>query len=109
MIMEDLTDVFNYILKQTVHFYIERKNYLENIDRTERVPKNITKQEIHRAYLSSLYAMIEELQLNELYINEKVVLSDDVEQTSKELFNNIIYPQMKSALNNQGVTVINNE
>lgn len=106
--MEDLTNVFNYIFGHTVQFYIERKNYLENIGNVEIVPKNITKQEIHRAYLSSLYAIIVELQQDELLINEKVVLSDDVEQTSKELFKNI-YPQIESALISEGVDVINNE
>lgn len=109
MRVNNLTNVFDYIFTQTVNFYIERKNYLENIGMLECVPKNITKQEIHRAYLSSLYSIILELQQNELYIYDAVVLSDEVNNTSLQLFENKIYPQIESSLINKGVKVINNE
>ena len=106
MIVENLTNVFNYIFKQTLEFYVERKNYLENIGRVEVVPKCITKNEIYRAFLASLYVIIMELQQNELHIYDVVVLSDDVEQTSLDLFEKTVYPQMKSALNEQRILVV---
>lgn len=104
--MENLTNEFNYIFKQTVDFYIDRKNYIENIGHVEVVPKRITKDEIKRAYFASIYAFIIELQCNELFIHNVVVLSDSVEQTATKLFNDELYPYMEAYLNTKGIAVI---
>ena len=106
--MEDLTKEFNYIFTQTVEFYIDRKNYIENIGRTEVIPKSITKEEIKRAYYASIYALIITLQSNELFINGVVILSDSVEQTASQVFDNKLYPLMESYLiNTKGISVTN--
>ena len=105
--MENLTNAFNYIFRQTVIFYVDRKNYLENFGSVELVPKSVTKSEIYRAYLASLYAIILELQQNELLIYDIVILSDDVEQTSRNLFEKTVYPLIESYLREQGIRVTN--
>lgn len=106
--MEDLTKEFNYIFTLTVDFYIERKHFIENIGHLERVPKSITKDEIKRAYFASIYALILELQCDELIIGNDVILSDSVEQSASQLFNEKLYPQMEAYLmNSKGVNVTN--
>lgn len=103
--MKDLTKEFNYIFTQTVEFYVDRKNYLENIGHVEVVPKRITKDEIKRAYFASIFALIIELQCDELRINNVVILCDSVEQSATKPFNDISYPYMEAYLRAKGIDV----
>lgn len=107
--MNNLTNEFDFIFEMTVNQYIERKNFIENIGKTSIVPKNITKTEIYRAYMASIYALIIELQCNELLIHDIVILSDSPFETSRQLFEGTLYPRMASCLRQKGIEVINPE
>ena len=106
IIMKNLTQEFNYIFKQTIDYYVNRKKFMENIGSVEVVPVKITKNEITRAYFASIYTFIITLQCNELYIHDEVILSDSVEQSATQLFNEKLYPYIEAYLENNGVTVI---
>lgn len=107
--MENLTNEFDFVFKLTVEQYIDRKNYIENIGKLSIVPKSITKFEIYRSYMASIYALIIELQCNELLIHGEVILSDSAFETSDKLFEKELYPTMVLYLTQKGINVINPE
>lgn len=105
--INDFTKELNYIFRQTIESYVDNTNHKESIGHLHVVPKELSKEEIQRAFFASINAIFADLKCDEFLFYDSVVLKSNIVESATKVFNNKTYPLIIKYLKEEkGITIL---